>query len=91
VLDGELIVWDDARGRTSFTHLQQRLTAGRRLAVEAAGHPELARQGTNERGQHGPVRPRQPRPTDLTTQHGDLVAQHQQLGGHRRIAASRPR
>jgi ATP-dependent DNA ligase len=39
VLDGELIVWDDARDRTSFTHLQQRLTAGRRLGVEAAGHP----------------------------------------------------
>jgi hypothetical protein len=39
ILDGELIVWDDARGRTSFALLQQRLTAGRRLAVEAAGHP----------------------------------------------------
>jgi ATP-dependent DNA ligase len=39
VLDGELIVWDDARGRTSFAHLQQRLTAGRRHPVEAAGHP----------------------------------------------------
>jgi hypothetical protein len=36
---------------------------------------------------NGPVRPRQARPTDLTTQHGDLVAQDQQLGGHRRIAA----
>ena len=34
-----LIVWDDARGRTSFAHLQQRLTAGRRLGVETAGHP----------------------------------------------------
>jgi ATP-dependent DNA ligase len=30
LLDGELIVWDDARGRISFGHLQQRLTAGRR-------------------------------------------------------------
>ena len=38
-MDGELIVWDDACGRTSFAHLRQRLTAGRRLAVEAAGHP----------------------------------------------------
>ena len=36
VLDGELIVWDDARGRTSFTHLQQLLTAGRRVPIEAA-------------------------------------------------------
>jgi ATP-dependent DNA ligase len=39
VLDGELIVWDDARGRTSFAHLQQRLTAGRRLVAEKAAHP----------------------------------------------------
>jgi hypothetical protein len=39
--------------------------------------PRLARQGTNQRRQHGPVRPRQARPTDLTTQHGDFVAQHQ--------------
>src|SRR3982751_1294339 len=39
VLDGELIVWDDARGRTSFAHLQQRLTAGRRHPVEAAAYP----------------------------------------------------
>ena len=39
VLDGELIVWDDARGRTSIARLQQRLTAGRRRPVEAAGHP----------------------------------------------------
>src|SRR5690349_14236929 len=39
VLDGELIVWDEARGRTSFTHLQQRLTAGGRVPIEASGYP----------------------------------------------------
>src|SRR5690349_8451687 len=39
VLDGELIVWDEVRGRTSFALLQRRLTAGRRLPVEAAAHP----------------------------------------------------
>src|SRR4051812_24050651 len=36
ILDGELIVWDGAGGRTSFAHLQQRLTAGRRVPTEAA-------------------------------------------------------
>jgi ATP-dependent DNA ligase len=34
-----LIVWDDARGRTSFTLLLQRLTAGRRLPAEAPWYP----------------------------------------------------
>lgn len=53
--------------------------------------PQLGRQGTNQRRQHGPVRPRQARPTNLTTQHGDFVAQHQQLGDHRRVAAGGPR
>ena len=32
VLDGELLVWDTARGRCSFSLLQRRLTAGRRLS-----------------------------------------------------------
>jgi len=49
--------------------------------------PQLARQSTNQRGQHGPVWPRQTRPADLATQHGDLMPQHQQLGGHRGFAA----
>jgi ATP-dependent DNA ligase len=39
VIDGELIVWDDVRGRTSFAHLQRRLTAGRWVAAVAATHP----------------------------------------------------
>jgi ATP-dependent DNA ligase len=34
-----VIVWDHVRGRTSFTHLQRRLTAGRRVAHEAAHRP----------------------------------------------------
>ncbi|MEU4477558.1 ATP-dependent DNA ligase [Micromonospora sp. NPDC023966] len=37
VLDGELIVW--AEGRTDFALLQQRVTAGRRLAALADRHP----------------------------------------------------
>ena len=36
--------------------------------------PQLTREGTDQRGQHGPVRPRQPRPTDLAAQYRDLVA-----------------
>ncbi|MEV6488189.1 ATP-dependent DNA ligase [Actinoplanes sp. NPDC051633] len=32
VVDGELLVWDAERGRCSFTLLQRRLTAGRRLS-----------------------------------------------------------
>ena len=40
VLDGELVSWDPVKGRTSFTQLQQRITAGRRrLAAEAVAHP----------------------------------------------------
>lgn len=39
VLDGELVVWDPGTGRTSFTHLQQRITAGGRLQSLAAERP----------------------------------------------------
>jgi ATP-dependent DNA ligase len=39
VLDGELISWDTAAGRTSFTALQRRVTAGRGLAKEAKARP----------------------------------------------------
>jgi ATP-dependent DNA ligase len=39
VADAELIVWDPRHGRTSFTLLQQRLTAGRAITGEAAAHP----------------------------------------------------
>ncbi|MGI5238881.1 ATP-dependent DNA ligase [Dactylosporangium sp. CA-139066] len=39
VLDGELVIWDPDRGRTSFTALQGRITAGRRLLREARGRP----------------------------------------------------
>jgi hypothetical protein len=53
--------------------------------------PQFAGKGADQGGEHGPVRPGQPRPADLAAQHGDLVAQHQQLRGHRRIAASGPR
>ena len=52
--------------------------------------PQLPGKSANQGGEHGPVRPGQPRPTDLATQYGDFVAQHQELGGPRRIAAGRP-
>ena len=39
VLDGELLSWDPATGRTSFRALQRRVTAGRALTREAAAHP----------------------------------------------------
>ncbi|MFC6022706.1 hypothetical protein ACFP2T_41945, partial [Plantactinospora solaniradicis] len=39
VLDGELLVWDTHRGRCSFTLLQRRLTAGRRLPEMVRKHP----------------------------------------------------
>src|SRR3954451_10624921 len=39
VLDGELVIWEEAAGRTSFTLLQRRFRAGRRINVEAAQHP----------------------------------------------------
>jgi ATP-dependent DNA ligase len=39
LLDGELLCWDAARGRTSFSHLQKRITAGRRLPSEIDANP----------------------------------------------------
>jgi ATP-dependent DNA ligase len=39
VLDGELLVWDVERGRCSFSLLQRRLTAGRRLPEVVRQHP----------------------------------------------------
>jgi ATP-dependent DNA ligase len=39
VLDGELVGWDPESGRTSFSLLQRRVTAGRHISVEAAAHP----------------------------------------------------
>jgi ATP-dependent DNA ligase len=39
VLDGELVSWDTAAGRTSFSALQRRVTAGRGLSREAAARP----------------------------------------------------
>ena len=39
VLDGEVIVWDARRGRTSFTALQHRFTAGRRLPEQIRRWP----------------------------------------------------
>nr|WP_221383402.1 hypothetical protein [Actinoplanes polyasparticus] len=39
VLGGELLVWDIQRGRSSFSLLQRRLTAGRRLTEIVRKHP----------------------------------------------------
>jgi ATP-dependent DNA ligase len=39
VIDGELLVWDLEHGRCSFSLLQRRLTAGRRIAEIAARYP----------------------------------------------------
>ncbi|MFG2045342.1 ATP-dependent DNA ligase [Dactylosporangium sp. NPDC048998] len=39
VLDGELIVWDADRGRTSFPALQRRLAAGRRMLAQTRALP----------------------------------------------------
>jgi hypothetical protein len=39
-----------------------------------------ARQQPGQRGHHRPVGPRQPRGHDLALQHGDLVAQDEDLG-----------
>lgn len=49
--------------------------------------PQLARQGTDQCGQHRAIWPRQARPSDLASQHSDLVVQLQQLGDHRGLAA----
>jgi ATP-dependent DNA ligase len=39
VVDGEVLVWDTQRGRSSFSLLQRRLTAGRRLPEVIRRHP----------------------------------------------------
>ena len=39
VIDGEVLVWDTDHGRCSFSLLQRRLTAGRRLAEVVRQHP----------------------------------------------------
>jgi ATP-dependent DNA ligase len=39
VVDGELVVWEPDRGRTSFALLQRRVSAGRRLLQVAVAHP----------------------------------------------------
>ena len=39
VLDGEVLIWDPLRGRSSFAHLRRRLSAGRRITAEALTRP----------------------------------------------------
>jgi hypothetical protein len=50
--------------------------------------PQRPGKRADERGQYRPVRPRQTRLADLPTQHRDLVAQHHQIGEHRRLASA---
>ncbi|WP_436528492.1 ATP-dependent DNA ligase [Actinoplanes sp. HUAS TT8] len=39
VLDGELVIWNQVEGRTSFSALQRRVTAGRGLHAEVTKNP----------------------------------------------------
>jgi ATP-dependent DNA ligase len=39
VVDGELIIWNQASGRTSFADLQRRITTGPRIVRQAREHP----------------------------------------------------
>jgi ATP-dependent DNA ligase len=39
VLDGELLVWEHDRGRTSFAHLQRRISGGAQAVRLARAHP----------------------------------------------------
>jgi hypothetical protein len=52
---------------------------------------EVTGQQPGQRGQHRPVRPRGPWATGLSAQHGDLVAQHQQLRRLGGIASGKER
>lgn len=70
VVDGELVVWDTATGRTSFPALLGRITAGRRLPREIAVRPAslvlfdvLADAGLDLTGR--PLRERRARLEDL--------------------------
>jgi hypothetical protein len=49
--------------------------------------PQIAWKSADQGGEHGPVWPRQARAADLAAEHGDLVAEYQQLGGQRGLAA----
>jgi hypothetical protein len=52
-----------------------------RRGDDQAQLPELAaRQQPGQRGQHRPIRPRQPAGLDLPLKHADLMAQDQDLG-----------
>lgn len=48
IVNGEAIIYDRDAGRTSFTLLQRRLTAGRHAAEEASRHPAPARNATDD-------------------------------------------
>jgi hypothetical protein len=47
--------------------------------------PQAAGKTADQGSEHGAVRPGQPWATDLATQHGDFVAQNQQLGDQLRL------
>jgi len=51
-----------------------------RLGPDEQPVPVRAGQQPGQSGQHGSVGPVHPRAAHLTPQHGELMAQHQQLG-----------
>jgi hypothetical protein len=55
VLDGELVIWEPARQRTSFVLLQRRITAGVRVLQLARAHPAHYVVFDLLADQHGPL------------------------------------
>jgi hypothetical protein len=51
-----------------------------RALAASAGDPAVGRQQPGQRGQNRPVSPRQPRRLRLALEHGELVAQDEDLG-----------
>ena len=50
-----------------------------RVRGDQTMNPQCSRQPPHERGEHGPVRPIHTRTWVAAAQHGDLVAQHEEL------------
>ena len=55
------------------------MPAQNRVGCDQTIGPQWSRQQPHERGEHGPVRPLEPRSRVGAAQHGDLVAQHEEL------------
>jgi len=70
-----------------LSRYQTTMPSQQRARRDDPRHPHMSRQESRQRGQHRPIRPVQPRPTNLPTQHRDLMTQDQQLSDHRGITA----